>query len=156
MTFGLVRLDYVIGYRNITPENTIVYYVDIEEIKIGNIPEDLYNLSAYENALKNILGAENINIKPLKYNGRLEVKIKRPFAILKRENSASSVLGFDSESERELIVGKNISNTVPSFFSPKTFSIFVDSIDSTQNYVDGKFSTLLASVPCRGDFSVTS
>jgi len=33
-----------------------------------------------------------------------------------------------------------------------TTSMSVDSIDSIQNYVDGKFSTLLASVPCRGGF----
>jgi len=59
-------------------------------------------------------------------------------------------LEFNTESRKQQIAGKNISDTVPSFLSPKTFSIFVDSIASTQNYVDGKFSTLLASVPCRG------
>jgi len=41
MTIGLVRLDYVIGYHNITPENTIVYYVNTEGGKVGNIPEGL-------------------------------------------------------------------------------------------------------------------
>jgi len=34
----------------------------------------------YEDALKDIIGGEasNLNIKPLKHNGRLEVKIKIP------------------------------------------------------------------------------
>jgi len=91
-----------------------------------------------------------LNIKPLKHNGGLEVKIKRPFAILKRDNSASSVLRFNTKSRRQQITGKNINDTVPSFLTHGTLSIFVDSIDSTENYVDGKFSTLLANVPCRG------
>jgi len=91
-----------------------------------------------------------LNITPLKHNCRLEVRIKRPFALLKRENSASSVLGFNTESRRQQIAGKNISDTIPSFLTPKTLNIFVDSVDSTENYVDGRFSTLLESVPCRG------
>jgi len=73
--------------------------------KVGNVPEGLYNLSTYEDTLKDIIGGEasNLNIKPLKHNGRLEVKIKRPFAILKRDNTASSVLGFNTESRRQQI-----------------------------------------------------
>jgi len=157
LTIGLVRLDYVIGYRNITSENAIVYYRNSEGgEEIGNVPEGLYNLSTYEDTLKDILRAETINIKPLKHNGRLEVRIKRPYSILKRENSASSVLCFNSESVRKLIAGKNISDTVPSFLTPKAFNIFLNGVDPTQNYVDGKFSTLLASVPCRVDSSVTT
>jgi len=82
--------------------------VDTEGENDGTVPEGLYNLSMYEDALKNILGAEasNLNIKPLKHNGRLEVKIKRPLAILKRDNSASSVLGFNTGSRRQQITGK--------------------------------------------------
>jgi len=76
LTIGLVRLDYVINYQNITSGNAIVYYTDTEGEKVGNVPEGQYNLSMYEDALKNILGAENINIKPLKHNGRLEVRTK--------------------------------------------------------------------------------
>jgi len=106
LTIGLVRLDYVICYLNITSENAILYYVDNEGEKVDNVPEGLYNLSAYEDALKNILGTENININTLKHNGRSEVKIKRPFAILKRENSASSVFGFNTESRRTHITGE--------------------------------------------------
>jgi len=41
-------------------------------------------------------------------------------------------------------------DTVPSFLNPKMFEICLDGIDPTQNYVDGKFSTLLASLPCKG------
>jgi len=37
LTIGLVRLDYVIGYRNITSENAKVYYTDTEGGKVGVI-----------------------------------------------------------------------------------------------------------------------
>jgi len=47
-------------------------------------------------------------------------------------------------------MGKNISDTVPTFRTPRALNIFVDSVDTRNNYVDGKFSTLLASVPCSG------
>jgi len=106
----------------------------------------------YKDSLKDITGGEaaNLNIKPLKHSGRLEVKIKRPFAILKRDNSASSVLGFNRESRRQQITGRNVSDTTPTFLTPRTLNLFVDSVDSTENYVDGKSSTLLASVSCRG------
>jgi len=60
----LVRLDYVIGYHNITSEIAILYYTCTEGEKVGNVPEGLYNISMDEDALKNILGVENINIKP--------------------------------------------------------------------------------------------
>jgi len=115
------------------------------------VPEGLYNLSMYENALKDVIGGEaaNLNIKPLKHNGRLVVKIKRPFAIIKRDNSASSVLGFNTEARKQQITGKNISDTTPIFLTPRTLNLFVDSVDSRNNYVDGNFSTLLASVPYR-------
>jgi len=81
ISISLIELNYVIGYHNITPENAIVYYMDDEASageKIGMVPEGLYNLSMYEDALKYIIGREasNLNIKPLKHNGRLEVKIK--------------------------------------------------------------------------------
>jgi len=59
----LVRLDYVIGYH-ITPENAIEYYVDTEGEKVGSVPESPYNIFAYEDALKDVLDAEHINIKP--------------------------------------------------------------------------------------------
>jgi len=150
----LIELNYVIGYHNITPENSIVYYIDEASgsEKVGNVPEGLYNLSMYEDVLKDIIGGEtsNLNIKPLKRNGRLEVKIKRSFAILKRDNSASSVLVFNTQSRRRQTTGKNISDTTPTFLTPRTLDIFATSVDPTLNYVDGKFSTLLASVPCRG------
>jgi len=150
----LIDLNYVIGYHNVTPENAIVYYIDEASgpEKVGTVPEDLYNLSMYEDALKDIIGGEasKLNIKPLKHNGRLEVKIKRPFATLKRDNSASSVLGFNTESRRQQITGRNVSDTTPTFLTPRTLNLFVDSVDSTENYVDGKFSTLLANVPCKG------
>jgi len=150
-----IAFKYVIGYQNITPGNAIVYFY-IDEAsgpeKVGMVPEGLYNLSMYKDALKDIIVGEasNFNIKPRKHNGRLEVKTKRPFAILKRDNSASSVLGFNTKSRREQITGKNISDTTPTFLTPRTLNLFVHSVDSRNNHADGKFSTLLARVPCSG------
>jgi len=40
----------------------------------------------------------------------------------------------------------NAADMVPSFLNAKTFLTFLDDIDPTQNYVDGKFSTLIVSV----------
>jgi len=94
LSIALIEPNYVIGYHNITPENAIVYYIDEASVleKVGNVSEGLYNISMYEDTLKDIIGGEasNLNIKPLKHNGRLEVKIKRPFAILKRDNKFCS------------------------------------------------------------------
>jgi len=58
LAIALIRLDYVIGYHNITSKNSIVYYTDSEGEKIGTVPDGLYNLFMYEEALKYILGAE--------------------------------------------------------------------------------------------------
>jgi len=41
LVIALIELNYVTGYHNFTPENTIVYYVDTEGEKVGNIPEGL-------------------------------------------------------------------------------------------------------------------
>jgi len=90
LTIGLVRLYCVIGYHSITPENA-----KYMREKYGNIPEGLYILSMFKNALREIQGADNINLKPLKHIGRVKVRVKRPYSITKHENSEGSVLYFD-------------------------------------------------------------
>jgi len=91
LAIALIEFNYVIGYHNITPENAIVYYIDEANglEKVGMIPEGLYDLSMYEDALKDIIGREVSNI-------------------------------------------------------------FIDSVDTRNNYADGKFSMLFTSVPCSG------
>ena len=133
---GLKSMVYWIGYYNLNDKQYIA--TKTKQIDIEN---GLYNFKDF----KDIFSKENIDLSVNKNNGiaTLEVPVGTEIEISKE---ILALLGITSKHGR-FTAGKYTGTKMVDFAKPKELHVYLDQINSTDNFVNGVPSSLLAIIP---------
>ena len=131
---GLKSITYWVGWYNVT----VKQYLAIKNKKIGLEP-GLYNF----NDLRQIFSDEDITLSANYTNGFVTLEIP-PNKEIELSSGISSLLGFK---HRRLTAGKHTGQKMIDIAKTKELRVFLDQINTTNNFLDGEPSTLLGIIP---------
>ncbi len=147
-------ISYYVGYYNIstTFNNNQFRYSNGTATHNMSLPDGLYSLSSYFDAIKtrityNVDNASNINYNFNSYNGKVTIQVTPPytFSII---GPNMNLLGFIST---QIITGVATSNNPISFTPYKMLYFHLKQLKNNSNYYNGMKSDILAKIPVTND-----
>ena len=151
-TITPVEISYYVGYHNLTSINNSFRYLSGPATFTNSLPEGLYSISSYFDAIKDSITADGNNSSKINYtlnnnNGTITIQASPPYTFSITQSNMD-LLGFTST---QTISTSATSNKPINFFPHKMLYVHLKQIKNNYNYYNGNKSDILARVPVTRD-----
>jgi hypothetical protein len=147
-----VEISYYVGYFNLSSSNNTYRYSNGTATFNNALPEGLYSVSSYFDAIKRNITANGNNSANISYdvnsdNGTITIQVTPPytFSIIQPN---MDLLGFNST---QIISTSATSDNPINFFPHKMLYVHLRQIKNNFNYYNGNKSDILARIPITED-----